>query len=131
MNRNIWRVVLIVGLLALLVTVRAAESLDASAGLESNLPQGTEVDAGSTLIRAGEADDLDAPTTVESNQAVMDAAEPAERPAVETVTDTRSPEERDAILNGVNLAPPILESDQAPAGPYPGTESVPGGEQNP
>jgi len=135
MKHNIWRVLLVVGLLAVLVTVlQAADSADAAASREQNAAQGiqmqpsaSQADPAPALIQAGDANDGATPSEVESSQATAGAAVPAHRPAVETVGDTPTLEQRDAMLSGVNLAPSIQKSDQPSVGPYPGTESVPGG----
>jgi len=108
-----------------------ASPVDTGSRSEVAGPRGLWAMPGLSFVHALLVSDPDGAVTVETGQATMGPAQPAARPDVEEVTNTRTVEERSAILEGVNLAPAIEASDQPVAGPMPGTESFPAGETVP
>jgi hypothetical protein len=126
MNQYIKRVLLITSALTLLVGAREIESLE---GVEPAGAQRAEPRASAwtepSPTPEGEAGEADQVTAFESSQAEQAAPSPAEPVSGEEPENVPSEEERRAILDGVNLGPPILSGDdgQVGVGPAPGTES--------
>ena len=124
MNQQIKRLLGLIGILAFLVsasTVQRAQGhklIDAvakfAAGAQADYQSSSKGDTGGG-------------TSVESSQAQVNA--PVEESiSSEPPKNAPSPEERDAMLNGVNLSAPIFKDGPAPGpdtGPAPGTESGP------
>ena len=124
MNQQVKRLLGLVGILAFLVSASTVQRAQGQklVDLVASLAAGAQAN-----YQSSSKGDTSGGVTVESSQAEVAA------PAEETVSsappkDAPSPEERDAMLNGVNLSAPIYKDGPVPGpdtGPAPGTESGP------
>jgi len=124
MNQQIKRLLGLVGILAFLVsasTVQRAQGqklIDIVTSLAAGAPAGYQFSAKA---------DTGGGTSVESNQAQVN--DPVEGSISDVASgNVPSLEERDAMLNGVNLSAPIFKDGSTPetvSPPAPGTESGP------
>ena len=123
MNGKVSTIMVWLSVLALSVTACGIQSAAASG------PVGARIDLQSTPeVNPAQG------TTVESVQVVQSAPVSGDASKDVAPVDIPSLEEREAVLNGVNLAPPIDEGEPIPlpaAGPAPGTESGPALEKVP
>lgn len=130
MNHHIKKILLVASILALLVSACDSQSLDAvdAAGApQAEPPPGAQTEPRPTPTPDGDVGDADQVTAFESSQAQI-APSPAEPVSGVVPEGIPSQEERNDMLDRVNLGPPILSGDdgQVGEGPAPGTESVMG-----
>jgi hypothetical protein len=152
MKHHIKKILLAVGILALLVSACDTEpqdTVDPAGAPGAEPPPGAPIEARPTPTpkgNVGDAEqvttdearptptpagsgDAEQPTTEEGGQADQAAPSAEEPVSGAEPEDVPSEEERNAILEGVNLAPPLPPGrDEEVEGPEPGTESGMGSE---
>jgi len=137
MNRQVKRILLAVSILALLVGVgvlalvvsarntQSQDAVDAAGAPEAGPTPGAPIESRPTPTPAGSVGDAEQPIIEEASQGDQ-AAPSAEEPVSDVEPEhVLSGEELDAILDGVNLAPPLPpgRDEEVGEGPEPGTES--------